>query len=64
MICLAADDVYFPYNAVVLGNPAFFQCVHSFNGTVKIVFGGFGNGEIERRERIAGLELQYTLARF
>lgn len=26
-------------------------------------FGGFGNGEIERRERIAGLELQYPLPR-
>ena len=64
MICLAADDIYFPYNAVILGNPAFFQRIHGFNSAVKIVFGGLGNGEIERRERIAGLELQYTLARF
>ena len=64
MICLAADDIYFPYNAVILGNPAFFQCVHGLNGAVKIVFSGLGNGEIKRRERITGLEFKYTLARF
>ena len=30
----AADDIYFPYNAVILGNPAFFQRIHGFDGFV------------------------------